>query len=89
MSHPFKEENVMYHKPIGLCDEECYNLHGCQAVLDDGTKIIVTYWKPSYEDLVALNAGEGIYLTVFASKLPAISIDTVNPFSRLLNNEEE
>jgi hypothetical protein len=45
---------------------------------DEGTKCIyfLTAWKPSYEDLQALNRGEPIYIKTLSEGLPPMAVYT-------------
>jgi hypothetical protein len=81
LPHSFPEANKVYTKPAGWTDEQCANLHVCQTNCEDGTPVIISYWKPSYEDLQALNNGGGIYLMITANVQPPVSLLTESPFS--------
>lgn len=80
MPHHFKEANTIYTKPQGWTDEDCSSISACVATVGNGDKVIVTFWKPSYEDIQAIMAGGGIYMTVFGNGLPPISLTTESPF---------
>lgn len=80
LPHHFDQANKTYTKPKGWEDEQCGDLHVCQTQYADGTPLIVSYWKPSYEDLQALNNGGGIYLMITTNVQPPVCLQTESPF---------
>ena len=44
----------------------------------EGFRFFLTAWKPSYEDLQALNRGEPIYIKTISSGLPPMDVFTLN-----------
>lgn len=76
----FEGSNFTFTKPQGMTDEECMDLPVFKGKDSDGNPIIISYWKPSYEDLQAPNAGGGIYLNICANGMPPVSLFTENPF---------
>ena len=83
--HPetFPESNTTFTKPGNMTDEQCTSLSAWRGMTDDGYAVVITHWKPSYEDLQALNAGGGIYVMVFAGgQLPPMSLFTEPPFTQ-------
>jgi len=52
---------------------------GIAAGVDaDDYPYYVTAWKPSYEDLQALNRGEPIYIKTLAKQLPPMAVFTLD-----------
>lgn len=43
-----------------------------------GNECIVVAWKPSYEDLQALNRGEPVYINITGQVLPSMTVFTLN-----------
>jgi hypothetical protein len=72
------EGSVEIKKPPSMTDEECAGLQIYQATQEDPGKVpqfamagiqkdppypfTITHWKPSKEDLEAMNAGRGIWV---------------------------
>lgn len=70
--------SVEIKKPKNMTDEECMSIW---AVIHeegiDGSIVGYTQaWKPSYEDLQALNRGEPIYIFINSKRLPPIAVYT-------------
>jgi hypothetical protein len=52
---------------------------GIAAGIDtDGFPFYMTAWKPSYEDLQALNRGEPIYIRTLSKGLPPMAVFTLD-----------
>ena len=47
---------------------------GTQRVGDRTTHTVTSFWKPSHEELAALNRGEHVTLTAWSSSHPAVYI---------------
>jgi hypothetical protein len=66
-------------KPPSMTDEECMSTW---ALIHVNDKQEVTHftqcWKPSYEDLQALNRGEGVYIQIMYPRLPPIAVFTID-----------
>lgn len=66
-------------KPDGMTDEQCMSVW---AMIGANEKHEVTHyttcWKPSFEDLQALNRGEGIYIQTHANRLPPMAVFTLD-----------
>lgn len=66
-------------KPASMTDEQCMSVFA--AIISNENNIVTHYttlWKPSFEDLQALNRGEGIYVQVLSNRLPPMALYTVN-----------
>lgn len=48
------------------------------AIDSEGFRFFLTAWKPSYEDLQALNRGEPIYIKTISNGLPPMALFTMN-----------
>lgn len=57
----FPGTNITFTKPAGWKDEDCADLKAMVGV-DEGLPFIITAWKPSKEDIEAINRGEPIYM---------------------------
>lgn len=78
----FPEQNKIYTKPEGWTDEECGDLSVWQGNYNNGTPVIISYWKPTPDDMATLNSGGGIYLQVCTSVQPPVLLTTETPFYR-------
>lgn len=66
-------------KPPTMTDEECMSTFA--LIHENDKKEVVAFtqcWKPSYEDLKALNRGEGVFITIYYPRLPPISVFTMD-----------
>lgn len=64
-----------------MTKEGCFDLPVCGTRYADGRPVLISYWKPSKEDLDSLNNGGGIYLFVEGVGLPPLNLDTISPFT--------
>lgn len=80
LPHSFPEQNFTFTKPKGWTNEQCSDLNVWRGNDTEGNPQIISYWKPSKEDLDALNNGGGIYLNICGSGMPPVSLQTENPF---------
>lgn len=71
--------SVEIKKPESMTDEQCMSawaqIHRDEKGVVTG---FTTCWKPSYEDLQALNRGEGIYLHFPYPQLPVMAMYTID-----------
>lgn len=56
-------------KPKNMTDEQCMSIYAIEGIDGEGFPFWLTAWKPSYEDLQALNRGEPIYIKSVSKKL--------------------
>lgn len=54
-----------------------------------GTPLVITKWFPSEEELAALQAGEGVYLTCVGITMPPVIVGTEDPFLPLVSHGKE
>lgn len=73
--------NDILRKPEGMTEEECGDLH---IRRDNGS--VCSFWKPSAEELVALNAGGALALVVCGSTHPPISMQVTRPTEARVGN---
>jgi len=70
---------VEIKKPTNMTDEECFSVWA--QINKDESGQVESYtmcWKPSYEDLKALNRGEGVYIQISARRLPPHAVFTID-----------
>lgn len=77
----FPEANFTYTKPEGMTDEECMDLRVFKGSYSDGTPAIISVWRPSKEDIDAINEGKPIYLSITSHIMPPVCLFTENPFN--------
>ena len=58
----FEEANITLGPPRGSSREEVFELRACKGHAPDGIPCFVTCWKPSLEDLEALNSGRPLII---------------------------
>lgn len=70
----FPEVNTQFTAPDGLEESQVQTIPGFMGTVDrgsvEGLQMIVVAWKPSPVDLVRLNTGGVIYLTVLGGLPP-------------------
>lgn len=64
--------NCTFMPPEGM--DNCESIQGTRAVLGD-TQAIITFWKPSAEELASLNAGGSVSVCLLTGRLPPMRID--------------
>lgn len=72
---PF-EGSVQINPPEGAPDN-IFPVHAVMDIDESGYPFIVTAWKPSYEDLQAINRGEPIYVKVLGGGLNPMALFTI------------
>ena len=81
-------------KPDSMTDEQCMSIwakHGFTTLLgfnippsaytaidEDKYRFFLTAWKPSYEDIQAINRGEPIYIKTVSRGLPPMAVFTLD-----------
>lgn len=66
-------------KPASMTDEQCFSVWAFIDKDEEGNvKSFLTAWKPSYEDLQALNRGEPIYIQTLMNRLPPMGVFTMD-----------
>jgi hypothetical protein len=66
--------NDVLRKPADMTDEECRDLPICR-----GSEYVTSFWKPSSEELIALNGGGCVALSIMGATHPPLSVDTCRP----------
>jgi hypothetical protein len=65
-------------KPQDMTDEQCFSVWATAGIDADGFAYYMTCWKPSYEDIKAIQEGRPIYVKVLAKTLPPMALFTLN-----------
>jgi hypothetical protein len=82
------------HKPKNMTDEDCSGLQIYQATTEDPGKVpefvlagvqkdppypfTITHWKPSKEDLEAMNAGRGFWVQFLTHTVYPMAVFTLD-----------
>jgi hypothetical protein len=61
-----------------IIDAKGYMPHVAAGIDVDGYSYYLTAWKPSYEDLQALNRGEPVYVKTLSKGLPPMALFTLD-----------
>jgi hypothetical protein len=75
----FEGANFTFTRPKELRDDQCGDLKVRRGIADvngDKFPVSTSAWKPSAEDLERLNAGGLIYLNIFSTGHPMVSVGT-------------
>ena len=75
----FEGSNKQFSAPKGLTEKEVKTLHVRQGIVNEWV-CNTSHWMPTAEELKALNEGKGIYLNIFGSGHPVVSMSTEKPF---------
>lgn len=77
--HPIEfEGSRIIGKPEGMTDDQCFGIPAGSGVDNAGFPYFVTAWKPSYEDLQALNRGEPVWIKSISRQLVPMAVYTLN-----------
>lgn len=74
----FPGTNITFTKPAGWKDEDCADLKAMVGAHDDGSYFVLTAWKPSKEDIEAINRGEPIYMKTHGAGFTPTSMFTID-----------
>lgn len=77
-------------KPENMTDEQCFSIwaHNQDYTYtgEDGkqyqTRVWTEAWKPSKEDIEAINRGEPVYIQIHSIGLPPISVFTLDKYGK-------
>lgn len=72
------EGAVEIKKPASMTDEQCMSVYAAKGVDEAGFPFFLEAWKPSFEDLQALNRGEPVYIKIISQGLPPIAVFTLD-----------
>jgi len=74
----FAQCNFVMTAPHGM--DNCYDLQVCKTFYPDGTPAIISAWRPTPEELVKLNLGEPLFLSLMGETMPPAALTMQNPF---------
>lgn len=78
MQSVFFEGAEEIKRPDNLTDEQCSSVWAFQGVDVGGYEFWVEAWKPSYEDIQAINRGEPIFMKILSKGLPPVLLFTID-----------
>lgn len=76
----FPESNAVLGPPQGMSEEECSSLFTLRSKDESGHPVVVSCWKPTRDELEALNAGRPLWLVVLGQTMPPVYLTTDRPF---------
>lgn len=65
----------------------CVDVHACRAICN-GKPVVVTAWRPSAEELVKINLGEPIFLSLWGGAMQPALVTADNPFIAAENADQ-
>lgn len=74
----FFEGSKEIKRPESMTDDQCMSVWAIQGTDTHGFYFFIEAWKPSYEDIQAINRGEPIYIKIVHNVLPPIAMFTLD-----------
>lgn len=74
----FARANIVMQAPKDM--ENCCDIHACKAVDQTGAPITLTCWRPTPQELVLINLGNPIWLSVWGNAFPPVCVSAEDPF---------
>ena len=74
----FAQCNIVMKAPEGM--ENCHDLHAAKIQYADGLPAVITAWRPTPEELVRINLGEPIWLSLIGETMQPAHIGLDSPF---------
>jgi hypothetical protein len=63
----FPESNINFGPPSDLAESQCRTVFGYRGTIEggscDGFPLAITAWRPSEQELAAINAGQPIFVS--------------------------
>jgi hypothetical protein len=78
MQPVYFEGSTEIKKPADMTDEQCMSTWAAAGIDEANFPFFLTAWKPSYEDLQALNRGEPVYIKTVTTRLPPMAVFTLD-----------
>jgi hypothetical protein len=63
-----------------MTEEQCCDVHACKTTDSANTPVVITCFKLTPEELVRLNLGEPVYLTIIGQTMPPVSLQAGSPW---------
>jgi hypothetical protein len=84
----FAQANVEMQAPAGQ-EESVHPLWCWRGEHANGMPCFISAWRPTPEELVKLNLGEPIFLSILSGALPPHALTVDNPLEQPTKEEEE
>lgn len=78
----FPQANFTWNRPYDMTDEECEPLRAYRAQSGPDGAYSVSRWMPSEEERAAIAAGGPVWLYVFGTGHPPVSVTARSPFPK-------
>ena len=76
VKHP--QTNFVFTAPPGMQDCDDLNVVRATVQNEPDTKLIMSYWKPTAEELAELNFGGHVRLTIVGQGMPPVALSVVD-----------
>ena len=73
----FAQCNIVMKAPAGM--DNCCDVHACSTTWN-GQPVVITAWRPSPEELVKINLGEPVFLSLWGQTMQPALVTADNPF---------
>lgn len=73
----FAQADKVFHAPPGM--NNCCDIHAAVVQWAGGQISVLTAWRPTPEELVRLNLGEPVFLSVCGEGMPPVALMVGNP----------
>lgn len=81
----FAKSNIVMTAPPGM--DNCYDVHACVVQYPDGTRAILTCWKPTPQELAQINLGNPIWLSQVGNRMMPSALSVEDPFEETKDHE--
>lgn len=80
MPTAFDEENGFLDAPAGMSPDDCDSLSVWRGVIDNGTPVVISCWKPTAEEMEEIQRTGRIWILVMGTTMPPIAPTGHKPF---------
>lgn len=78
----FPEENTVLDAPDGVSIDRCNPLSACRTVMDDGTPVVISCWRPTKEEMEEMARTGRVWLMIWGHTMFPAKVMGVSPFKR-------
>lgn len=75
----FPESNFTFNKPANMTDDQCGPLKVHKGIDGENFPIIISKWKLTDEELEQIKTTGVVYLTIYGSGMPPVSLSVQSP----------
>ena len=77
----FKESNCVFDKPSNMTYDDCYAIEALKGTLEGiNVPAVITCWKLTQEELDEINKTGRVWLIVYGTGMPPVTISGIKPF---------